>query len=87
MKQQIDSGFVAYKHRVRTVPDSDGLCSYLIRTPAGTYVSQVTPLATTLSYDDALVFLWPSSEVGARFLALATADVRLSGSAPIRRSR
>jgi hypothetical protein len=51
---------------VRQIPDSDGLCSFHV-VVAGEYVQDVSPRMMTSNPDKALAFLWPSSQMEAKF--------------------
>jgi hypothetical protein len=67
----------------RHVPDSDGLCSFIICV-AGEYVQDVSPRKMTLSPDNALAFLWPSSQQEAKFGELVKCAPWLAGATCLR---
>lgn len=46
----------------RDIPDSDGLCSYVVRLVGGCYWTGNRNAPTTLSADTAQVYLWPHSD-------------------------
>jgi hypothetical protein len=67
----------------RIVPDSDGLCSFVV-VVAGEYVQDVSPRMMTSYPDKALLFLWPSSEQEARFGELVKRWPWLAGATVVR---
>jgi hypothetical protein len=68
---------------VRSVPDSDGLCSYLLVVD-GAFVSSLSPVKTTLSDLEAIAFLWPHSEAERRFRELVERWPYLRGAQAVR---
>jgi hypothetical protein len=67
----------------RSVPDSDGLCSFVVLV-AGEYVQDVSPRRMTLSPGAALAFLWPSSQQEAKFGELVKRWPWLAGATVVR---
>jgi hypothetical protein len=68
---------------VRHVPDSDGLCSFVV-VVAGEYVQDVSPRMMTSNPDQALAFLWPSSQQEAKFGELVKRAPWLDGATCVR---
>jgi hypothetical protein len=68
---------------VRHIPDSDGLCSFVVLV-AGEYVQDVSPRTMTSNPDKALAFLWPSSEQEQRFGELVKKHPWLAGATVVR---
>jgi len=69
--------------RHQHVPDSDGLCTYLLVVD-GAFVQSLSPVKTTLSDLEAIAFLWPHSEAEKWFRELVERWPYLRGAQAVR---